>query len=47
MKKKLALILAGLLCIGSFTSCAPSSPSSEKDAAKCAGNQSEMVIAVS
>ena len=47
MKKKLALILAGLLCIGSFTSCAPSSPSSEKDAAKGAGNQPEMVIAVS
>lgn len=47
MKKRLALILAGFLCIGSFASCAPSSPSSDKNAANGAGDQSEMAIAIS
>lgn len=47
MKKKLAFILAGLLCAVSLTSCNSSSPSSKKEAAKGDGDQEKMVVAVS
>lgn len=47
MKKKSALILAGLLCALSFASCQSSSPTSEKGAAGSSGDQPKMVIAIS
>lgn len=47
MKKKLALILAGFLCVGSFASCKSSNPSSGKDAAEGPGDQPKMVVAIS
>jgi ABC-type glycerol-3-phosphate transport system substrate-binding protein len=47
MKKKSALILAGLLCALSFASCQSSSPTSEKGAAGGSGDQPKMVIAIS
>ncbi len=47
MKKKLALILAGLLCALFFASCASSNPTSEKGAEEGSGDQPKMVIAIS
>ena len=47
MKKKLAFILAGILCVLSLTSCNSSNPSSKKEAAKDGGDQAKMVVAVS
>lgn len=47
MKKKLAIILAVLLCAGSFASCASSSRSSENKAAENTRNRPKMVIAIS
>ncbi|MCI9176053.1 MAG: carbohydrate ABC transporter substrate-binding protein [Lachnospiraceae bacterium] len=47
MKKKTALILAGLLCALSIAACGPSESSSGKKAAEGAGNSSKLVIAIS
>lgn len=47
MKKKLALILAGLLCALFFASCASSNPTSEKGAEEGSGDKPKMVIAIS
>ncbi len=47
MKKTSALILAGLLCIGSFTACASSAPAPEQADAGVPKSKGKMVVAIS
>ena len=47
MKKTSALILAGLLCIGSFTACASSAPAPEQADTGVPKSKGKMVVAIS